>query len=176
MNTDNFKNRITSTGGYDGECIFKMLTITENEYKTIEDNNISLKELSNELQIDFICVERKENINILHITETSNKKPINKNGLIINNSDFTYDLGNGIYCVLDTNNPFYDGIENLKDYVLDGFDSNKILIVKGNYEDEYIECVYGKGHEGYIVLKNNVSKTNIDDLEIIKTENFLYKY
>lgn len=156
--------KIEPTGYCAGGFLFKNLILTQQEYSQVTD----LKKLAEQHQVDFICVEREGEVNYIHLTDVENVDFIEQNGL--KKKDVVSDLGIGIY-VVDKNN--YEGIDNLKTYFED-YEKDEIVVVTGFYVGKYLECVYGYGHVGYIVI--NTDKIEYNDIDIIKIEDFLFEY
>lgn len=158
--------RIEFTGFAVDEFMFKNLILTQQEYLQITD----LRTLAEQNQVDFISVETEGEINYIHLTDIDNIDFIEQNGLTKKND--ISDLGIGIY-VVDKNN--FDGVDNLKTYFEDyDYDDDDIAIVTGNYQGKYLECVYGYGHKGYIVI--NADKIEYNNIDTINIEDFLFEY
>lgn len=156
--------RIEPTGECAGEFLFKNFILTEEEYAQVTD----LEKLAKQYQVNFICVEREGAFDYIHLTDVDNVEFIEENGL--RKKNIVHDLGVGIY-VVDKNND--EGIDNLKNYFED-YEKDEIAVVTGFYYGKYLECVYGYGHTGYIVI--NADKIDYDDIEVMKIEDFLFEY
>lgn len=156
--------RIESTGYCVGKFLFKNLILTQQEYLQITD----LKAFAEQNQVDFISIETEREIDYIHLTNVDNVDFIEQNGLI--KKDDVSDLGIGIY-VVDKNN--FDGIDNLKTYFED-YGDEEIGIITGIYKGKYLECVYGYGHKGYIVIK--ADKIEYNNLDTISIDDFLFDY
>lgn len=119
----------------------------------------NLDKLSNDLEVDFISVEKEGKLDFIHISNIEYKNDIEKYGLFYGEGD----LGTGIY-IVDKNNT--EGIDNLKTFISESFnyDEEKLLVVKGKYNGKYIECIYGYNHKGYVVVKNEISQANISNI------------
>ena len=74
----------------------------------------------------------------------------------------------GIYVV---ESDCYEGLDNIKTFFED-YSEDDILVVKGKYDSLYTKCIYGLGHEGYIVLSESVKPSSLS-LEIMSVEDFL---
>lgn len=163
--------RIQKTGGckntLDVNYLFKHLILEKDEYVRYKD---VLPELASEIEVDFISIKKNGCIDYVHLTNIFNKIEIENRGLIAPLSGFVGDLGYGIY-VVDPRN--YVAINNLKDYIMNEREDN-ILLVFGNHCGDYLECVYGKGHEGYINIPEVTIEINYT-IEI-RMEDFLLDY
>ena len=170
-NINTLKDRVEKTGGYKKSIeinyFFKHLILELSEYEKYKD---SLLELAKTIGVDFISVKKNGFINYIHLTDISYKENIEKSGLIPPNSGFIGDLGYGIY-VVDQRN--YIAIDNLKDYIIDE-PEDTLLLVYGSYCGEYIECIYGIGHKGYINIP--MPKIDISHTKEIDIEEFLLDY
>lgn len=159
---------IERTGGKNGDFLFNHLVLSEKELREVE----SIEELAEKHDIDFISVERNNSINYYHVTDIDNYESINEKGLLYNqNNEWVGDLGKGIYAVEQGN---HIAIDNLQSYVAELVGGDDILIVEGVYTGIYTECIYGYGHEGYIVFKGNTD--NIIDLIDCEVNDFLLDY
>lgn len=158
---------IEKTGGENEDFLFSHAIIQEES----DISNIPQK-------VDFVSIEKKDSFNFLHITPVENESSIFKKGLVLPQSDYISDLGKGIYLIEEDN---VEAIEYLKDYVSEHYgeyddEDVKILIVTGEYNGSYIECIKGDGHVGYIVAKEAIPSHKINDLVEITVTDFLLDY
>jgi len=153
---DRFKIRIENTGQIEEiKYLYKHLILTNDELIKIHN----IKEFAENLELDFISVEKKGRLKFLHISNIECKNDIEEYGLLSSEGD----LGIGIY-IVDKNNE--EGIENLKTFISESYNKEdmKLLIVEGNYNGKYYECIYGYGHKGYIVVNDKILKDNISNI------------
>lgn len=157
---------INKTGRYitESDGLFKHMVISEKELNNLMIEK-SLDEIAKEYNVNFISIKKKGSIDFKHYTLSEYEGSIYDNGLICNNGNYIPDLGKGIY-VIDKNN--VDAEDNVLDYLVEMYDyDEKFIVVEGEYNGEYIECIYGYGHEGYIVLQaEEVYIDFIDDVNI----------
>lgn len=121
-------------------------------------NESELEKLADIHQVDFISQVEEGTINFIHVSYTSQLTSIKEIGLIA--SSESSDLGVGVYLIEEDD---VEGTENLLTYVETLMQEEDILIVKGTYQGRYIRCLYGEGHEGYIVVKETISPSLIED-------------
>lgn len=174
----NLKNRsVIKDTGYlpNDEPLFRHLVISEEELDILNKNYIGLEKIANDLKIDFISVTLKGEVDFLHISQLSSFNFIIKNGLKPKNTSYIADLGKGVYAVgIDDEK----AIDNIKTYISELCDNDDIVIVNGTYEGEYTRCIYGEGHEGYLVFQGlkGLSADELDNWDTIKIEEFLLEY
>lgn len=155
---------IVNTGGpLDISFAFKMMMIDDEKEFSLEEVKL--------MNVDFVCVKRTGPINFIHVSDVENRLSIDETGLKISKRDWIPDLGKGIYCVKEEDD---EGLNNLKDYISENEDSDYIIVVNGNYNGDYLECIYGVGHKGYIVLLNDVPVENISGIENVSVSDFLW--
>lgn len=116
-----------------------------------------LEKLADIHRVDFISQVEEGTINFIHVSYPSQLKSIKERGLIA--SSESSDLGVGVYLIEEDD---VEGTENLLTYV-ETLMQEEILIIKGTYQGEYMRCIYGESHEGYIVVKETVLPNNIED-------------
>ncbi|MFW5962275.1 MAG: hypothetical protein ACOCQR_01550 [bacterium] len=163
------KEQITKSGLIGEDDYLYSHLVLHNEQ--IESCDFSvLQKISIMHKVDLISIKKEGEFSFLHATiEENSIKDIEKWGLY----GGTGDLGEGVY-VVNSNDCI--GIESLKDYLIDavGYKVNDIYLVKGIYKGKYIECVYGEGHRGYIVLKE--APVPVTQVERVNIEDFLLNY
>lgn len=168
---DELKKQIEKTG-HPTLCPLKHLVVTENQLEKLEEKNIDLDFIADQLVIDFISVEKQDNINFLHIASVESLEFIEKNGLKEekDGSDWIPDLGSGVYVIEERN---IDAMISLQDYMSED-SRDEILIVIGQYIGKYTECIYGEGHKGYLALKEGKGLSSRElDIEESTVEEFL---
>jgi len=164
-------NRIEQTAGMGTSFIFKHLIITVDEMECLLASGLSIEKFATENNIDFISLKKFGKVEVLHITSTLNKQSIHEKGLLCNRTvGWINDLGIGLYGVDKDNET---GLENLRTYVEGHFDDDDMLIVEADYTGEYIQCIYGYGHEGYIVLKVSIPAQDVTDIISSNVDDFL---
>lgn len=165
-----FDKNIRETGVlYEGdEPLFYQLVVTETELEELMNKYGSYAKISELYKVDFISVKLKTEVDFIHLTSPKNKSSIEKLGLIMGDSDYIPDLGKGVY-VIDIYSE--QGFENLKDFVVDK-EEEELLIVEGCHRGEIELCVYGEGHEGYIVISDDIESENLET-KIISIDDFL---
>lgn len=151
------------------EPLFYQLVVTEDELEELMNKYGSYTKISELYKVDFISVKLETEIDFMHLTSPRNKSSIERLGLIMGDSDYMPDLGKGVY-VIDIYSE--KGFENLKDFVVDK-DEDDLLIVEGCYKGEIELCVYGEGHEGYIVINDDIESENLET-KIISVDDFLF--
>lgn len=154
--------------------MFKHLIIKNKEEGKYDLNYEKYKEIAKVLKIDFLSVSRNGEISFLHVASIHSFDFIDKNGLKPLIDDFVLDLGQGLYVISKEIN--YDvAIENLLNYVAEEIEDEKLLVIKGKYNGKFTECVFGEGHEGYIVLKSSVPREDIEIIEM-SVDDFLWNF
>lgn len=152
------------------EFFFEHIILETYEESLLED--LVAKNKNNNL---LISVKKNDTIDFIHVSLLENKNAIETTGIIASNN--IGDLGQGVYAVYKSGLEAIIGMENLKDYVSEQYDNeNFVIVVTGTYTGEYLECIHGKNHEGYLVLKENVLVENINDIEIVDIDNFFFDY
>lgn len=163
------KKRIVKTGDIGGnDFLFHMIVISEEEMDNLSSADLSI--LAKKHDIDFICVKKTGCINYMHYTASENLQSIEENGL--KNSGTCKDLGAGIYVVRESD---IGALINVQDYFAEAlsYEDDSIVCVSGRYNGDYIECVHGFQHTGYIVLlTDHISPKEIDVYEV-NLEDFL---
>lgn len=168
-----FSERLEKTGGYkhmiEKDFIFKHLVLTPEEYEIYGDNLI---EITIDNDISFVSVKRNGLIPIMHVSTIDKKEIILKEGLKVIEKDWISDLGEGLYVV---NSDDIDSVESLRDYISELYEDEdeELIVVFGEYEGEYYECVFGEGHCGYIVIKNSIPDIYIEPMTVM---DFVEKY
>ena len=150
---------------------FKHLVVKSNQKDYLKIYDICLNSFCEENKIDFISESYDSEIEFLHVTSKSNLDDIKSLGLIHINNDYIPDLGEGIYAV-DINSS--KGLDNLKTYLVD-FKEDDILIITGTYNGRYNYCIKGEGHEGYLVLHDEVKPESLS-FEIKSLNDFFFEY
>ena len=170
-----FTDRIQQTGEIKkNDFMFKHIVFTEEELKEIQ-NNMSLKDIANTLNVDFISIVRNDSIDFIHVSNI--KYTYYNDGLKAGRH--IGDLGKGIY-VINKNDP--EAIDNLFNFLTEQYESDdeesdeELTIITGTYKGEFTECIYGYGHRGYIVLNCDEIKPEYIDVDIIDTIEFEYRY
>lgn len=165
-------NRIEATGRDFSEpledALFKNLIVSEEEFENI-DYNFGIEKFAAQHEINFICVQYNGTIKFQHFTKSTKANDILKHGLIPN--DLTImDLGIGVYVIAENDEV---GLDNLGQYFMDD-ENTSMAIISGEYTGNYIECVYGNGHEHYIVLPGNIpaDTLSIEHKDLIDIFNF----
>lgn len=161
--------RIQYTGRWTYEdsskAIFRHLIITKEELEMIE-KEYDIEEFAEKYNISFISLECYGQIDFEHYTDVCNDESIQEKGLIISDSTWISDLNNGIYVIEEYDE---DAKDNLNTYFEDKEEDDELLKVVGTYEGKYIKCIYGEGHENYIVIPTNIPSKDIS-MEIITIE------
>lgn len=167
---DKFYKKIKETGlSYVGdEPLYYQLVVGEYELDELMYKHGSLDNISRQYDVDFISVIIKSEIDFIHLTDIRNKSGIEKLGLIIPDSEDVPDLGKGVYVI---DNYSERGFYNLKEFVAQK-DANEILVIEGTYKGGLEVCVYGDGHEGYVVLNDNVAPENLE-MRVMSVKDFL---
>lgn len=162
---------IEATGGnpevmFDPEdFLFHHLVLSdEKEYSKEE-----LEELARTHEVDFISKEEDGSFTFLHVTSPEYLDSIQEHGLKPSDDGYVGDLGYGVYVVDEGDT---DALENLMDYLEAALedDEDEILLIQGSYTGRYTRCIYGDGHEGYIVIKSTVSEEMIEDWSVKNLE------
>ena len=143
----NLATRTEKTGElHDGDFLFTHLVLTEAEWEEIKAST-NREKFPFGLKVDFVSVLRNGGLEYLHVTD-ADRNYIEQNGL--KEGRYVGDLGRGIY-VVEESNP--EAVANLMDFLSEYKEEEELTLVKGYYKGQYTECIYGYGHEGYIVLK-----------------------
>jgi len=166
---DKFATRIEKTGElYNGDFLFTHLVLTEGEWEKIKAST-DREKFPFGLKVDFVSVLRDGGVEYIHVTD-ADRNYIEQNGL--KEGRYVGDLGRGIY-VVEESNP--EAVANLMDFLSEYKEEEELILVKGYYKGPYTECVYGYGHEGYIVLKGtdgvkpgeiSIDRINVEEFEI----------
>lgn len=161
MNYEGILKRIENTGvnPYDinDDPMFKHLILSEEEFENI-NNDLGIDTFAFKNGIDFISVRYNGEIDFIHYTSIDNKESIEEKGLIQIDNQWIMDLGRGTYVIEDNDDVAED---NLYTYFEEKDDDDEVLKIEGVYKGEYIKCEYGIGHEGYIVISNNIPPSDI---------------
>ncbi len=153
-----------------GDFLFTHLVVAENELEEIKSKT-TLKEFASSLRVDFISVAKDDGLEYLHVIDTD-RNYIEQNGL--KEGRYVGDLGRGLY-VVEENNP--EAVANLMGFLSEYKEEEELTLVKGYYKGPYTECVYGYGHEGYIVLKGTDGvKPGEISIDRIDVEQFEIRY
>lgn len=169
---DKFYKNIKEAGLlYDGdEPLFYNLVVSEIELNELLGVYGSYESISEHYKVDFISVHMKSEIDFIHLTDVRNQSGIEKLGLLVPNSEYIPDLGKGVY-VVDVYSE--KGFDNVKDYIAEKDNMEELLVIEGSYEGELEICVYGDGHEGYIVINNYIDPENLD-MRVMSVDDFLF--
>lgn len=163
---------IEETGGLPGQAsggmgfAFKHLVL-ERAQALIQQ---LLPSIAQSYDADFISIEEEGVIEFIHVSRLEVAESIKSNGLILSDEDFVLDLGKGIYVIEDADD---EAEQHLLDY-LESSDDEEILVVRGCYSGKYTRCLYGEGHVGYIVIKENIPAKCIEQLDILPLEDILF--
>lgn len=150
-------------------CITEHMVISKKEKESILKYYDSIEKFAKEHNIDFISEKINGNsINFIHLSDIRKEQSIRKNGLLCSYCSYEADLGFGIYAI-ESN--CYKGLDNLKSFFED-YEKEEVLVIKGIYNSSYTKCIYGQGHEGYIVLEDDVPPTKLS-MEIMNIDDFL---
>ena len=99
-------------------------------------------------------------LNLVHYTSEDNYEGIVEKGILLpdlNDENNNLDLGIGIYCIEEGN---LDAELNIEKY-LENYEEDYVSKFTFNFTGEYLECIYGEEHEGYILLAKNVPAKDI---------------
>lgn len=155
---------IEATGGnpaviFDPEdFLFHHLVLSDKkEYEKEE-----LKELAKTHDVDFISKEEEGSFTFLHVTSPEHLDSIREHGLKPSEDGYVGDLGYGVYLIDEDDT---EAIENLLDYLEASLedDEEEVLLIQGSYTGAFTRCIYGEGHEGYIVIKEIIIADCIED-------------
>lgn len=171
LNKNQIQFKLEKTGIFDEdiEPLFTHLILSSmDDFHKLK--NIEWKNLMEEFEIDFISVKRecikKE---FIHITDIDSSDNINDFGFKIP-TDVSGDLGVGVYFI-DNNN--IDGKINLENYIYDNYnEDDEIAVITIEYTGDYLECVLGDNHKGYIIIKSAIPEKNITNIDYINAEDF----
>ena len=168
-----WSKRIQKTAGSEelGTYVFTQLVLTEKEYIESNDNDVDWELVASNIGVDFISIQRNGSIEFQHVTDPEMIEVIKEQGLIYDRS-FVHDLGCGVYGYLFNGDAGDIAMDNIKTY-LENNETEDLAILTIDYDGEYLECIYGEGHEGYIVIPNDLSPTNIRDIEEINILDFI---
>lgn len=171
----NLKNKISFSGYLDeDDYLYKHLVLTATEYEKLSFTHSAL-ELSEILNVDFISIIYEGEVSFIHISDVDCEEEILSTKKLIGTENAKYDLyddiyKDGVYAIKEDSDI---GLENVKDYFMDKR-KDELLIVRGEFEGKYKECIFGEGHEGYLVLlKENSNYKNIET-EIYSIDDFLF--
>lgn len=147
------------------DFLFQHLILEHGEEKTKEE----LAELAQTHQVDFISKEEEGTFTFLHVTRPEHLDSIQENGLLASEDGYVGDLGYGLYVVDEEDTT---ALGNLLDYLEAALedDEEELLLVQGSYTGTFTRCIYGDGHEGYIVIKSTVSHDLIEDWAVKNLE------
>lgn len=147
------------------DFLFQHMVLSEKEEYEKEE----LKELAKTHNVDFISKEEEGSFTFLHVTSPEHLESIREHGLKPSEDGYVGDLGYGVY-VIDEDDT--EAIENLLDYLEAALedDEEEILLIQGSYTGAFTRCIYGDGHEGYIVIKSTVSDEMIEDWSVKNLE------
>lgn len=150
-------------------CITEHMVISKKEKESILEYYDSIEKFAKENNIDFISEEiNGTSINFMHLSDIRKEQSIRKNGLLGQYCSEEADLGFGIYAIESNCSK---GLDNLKTFFED-YDKEKVLVIKGTYNLSYTKCIYGEGHEGYLVLEDNIHPDKLS-MEIMNIDDFL---
>lgn len=150
--------------------ITEHLVISLKEKELIIKYFDSIEAFCKETNIDFVSEEVDgKDIEFMHLSSVHKEHSIRKNGLLEKYCSDEADLGFGIYAIESNCDK---GLDNLKTFFEDYSDDN-VLVIKGKYDSFYTKCIYGEGHEGYIVLTEDIDPSKLS-FEIMKVDDFLY--
>lgn len=165
------EKRIERTGGMLvlDDLMYSHLTLTAEEYEQYKDG---LSGLAERLNLDFISVERKGPVEFQHVTTIETAELIEKNGFKVVDEDFVGDLGKGFYGYQEEN--LY-GFVNVKNYISEDFWADEVAVITAEHEGRYLECVYGYGHVGYLLIcADHIPAENIVNIEEYSVEEYLF--
>lgn len=114
---------------------------------------------------DFKSVKRCGGINLLHFTPKSNVESIMTRGF--EHQDWVGDLGQGIYCIRQGH---AQSLHNVTRYFMsfeeeqEGY-INSLCAFRMYYDGNYIECISGYLHEGYIVAHQGAGRLHTQVIE-----------
>lgn len=155
----------------DSDAIFKCLSLSGKEYTLLNKINC-LNDLVTEYGISFVTVKCNARptapLNFMHVTRLDNVDLIMKEGIKVNKG-YVSDLGIGNYVV------WVDdciGKDNLRNYIADMYENElyddytgsitELAIVQGEYVGDFYKCVLGEGHEGYILISEDIPAKCLD--------------
>ena len=145
------------------------LVISSKEKELIIKYFGSVEAFGIETNIDFISEEINDTpIEFIHLSNPRFENSIRSKGLVSDYCSYVTDLGFGIYAI-ESN--CEQGLDNVKTFFED-YEDNYVLVVKGKYNSHYTKCIYGIGHEGYIVLSEDVEPSLLS-FEIMEVDDFL---
>lgn len=201
---DQFIKNLEPSGSYNGEePNYNLLRLGEQYNRIIDSDNEKdqLYETLCDIYEEFsnLLVTRTKYEKIfkgIHISSIENYDSIFSLGLKIPNNINIPNLGKGIYAVRNLSNNCvdlkeefaYDGHINLRDWVLDLFDTHswdeeeylenlnntKICLVEFEYTGYYDECIYGDDHVGFIVIREDIPPESITINKISLSEYLAY--
>ena len=150
----NIKERIEYTGyemGEEEDAIFNKLVLSQEELEFIQETS-NINDFVEKYSLDFISVQKDEEIKFIHFSDIENYDSIKESGLMVMlDNTWVPDLGVGIYVVKEKD---INAINNVVNYLSDikSYENDKILKIKGYYNGYFEECIYGEGHVGYILI------------------------
>ena len=148
--------------------LFEHIILESNEENLLENLIQKNKDM-------LVSVKKNATIDFIHVSLLENKDKIEKDGILVSNN--IGDLGQGVYAVYKSGLESIIGMENVKDYVSEQYNCEDfVLVIKGVYTGDYLECIHDIHHEGYLVLKDNVIVDAIYDIEVVALEDFLNDY
>lgn len=155
---DLFKDQIEKTTAW------THLILTKSQFDEL-DENFDFRVFGDIL----ISVELDGEINFVHCFYIEDMESIKKEGLLISYSkkypNYIPDMGYGIY--VEEGDDAYEISNELASFLLNRYDEEdaEVGYVEGTYNGKYLECIYGYTHEGYIVLKNDVTLDMINNID-----------
>lgn len=146
----------------ENNTMWKHLILTEEQYISL-DKEIDLDNLKDIL----ISIKRYGELDFIHYFNVEDMKSIKTEGLLVSysksSSDYIPDMGYGIYAIEGKYS--HDMPDNIAELLLNRYEGDEIVgYVVGKYNGEYLECVNQASHEGYILLKEDISLESIEDI------------
>lgn len=136
------------------------------------DNESELQSvLDNHPEVDLVSVKRFGSVEFMHVTDAANIDSILESGLKVNHT-INPDLGQGTYVIQASEREVLHGYLN----EMYDDDDEEIGIIAGYYTGEYLECIHGDGHVGYIVFEDGVDSSMIDNADVTSVSNYLYSW
>jgi len=169
LEINHLEDKIEQTGGVLGDLMFSHLILSESDYAVFKDE---LEQLADILKVDFISVERTGPIEFQHVTDVDTASLIEQEGFKIIDEDFIGDIGKGIYGFQREN---LDSLMNVQTYIAEDFSESEVAMITASHNGKYLECVFGYGHEGYILLKtDHIPAKDILNIEEFSVDEFLF--
>lgn len=139
------------------------LILTKEQYEALE-KDFDFKVFGDIL----ISVEEVGLVNFIHCFYVENLDSIKKQGLLVAYSskdpDYIPDMGYGIY--VEEGDNAYEISDELAGFLINRYDGEdaEVGYVEGMFTGKYLRCIYGYEHEGYIVLKEDVTLDMINNI------------